>query len=166
MSVILHFKHFFTFTHVFQIISKVKFIKQHFGNFFLLLAGLIFSAHIVVPHHHHNEQICIGGSYCHSDIFAHSHNSCSQNHQHKGDNTNTCVFQQSYTLPANSGRYDIDSDINSTDLLSPDHLFTVIFKFTENPVEVAKIKATPPDISLPSYTFSPASSGLRAPPAV
>jgi hypothetical protein len=144
----------------------VKNIKQHIRNFFLLLAGIILAVHVVVPHHHHNEQICLGGSHCQSEIFPHSHNSKFPVHDHDGNKTNTCVLQQTFTLPVNQGKYDAGCDLNCVDNHSHDFIFIILFSQAERPITVIANVTAPPDIVSVWDDFIPISSGLRAPPTV
>lgn len=162
---LLLYKHFFTFVVIGER-YKVKTTIRNIGNLFLFLAGIVFAIHIVVPHHHHNEQICLGGSFCHSDVFPHNHHSDSANHQHAGDTANNCILQQTFTLPVNHGKDDIGCDLDCPDNHSHDYTLILLFSNSEQPVPVITAVVSPPDFDSGWQDFIPTSSGLRAPPTV
>ncbi len=140
-------------------------VNRKLAIFFVLLANIILLAHAIVPHHHHHEQICFQGSLCNSNV-PHTHHTNFPVHEHDGNKTNTCILQQTFTLPVNSGKYDSDCDLNCATNHLPNYLFAVLFCHDEQPDPEIGITPMPPETFSVWHDFIPTSSGLRAPPTV
>jgi hypothetical protein len=69
-------------------------IKRKTAAAFLVLAGILFLAHAVVPHHHHGNLICYAKSHCEGEDPAGNHESSPDNHHHDNDGCDVhCILK-------------------------------------------------------------------------
>ena len=80
----------------------------------MLLAGIVFLAHAVIPHHHHHEKIYRVSSPDQS--CSEEHENASSNNKHNSTDANHCfVLHQIFTIPSNQVKQEVKSfDITYT----------------------------------------------------
>lgn len=143
-------------------------IKRTAATSFLLLAGILFLGHAVVPHHHHGNFICFAKSHCTGEEPDENPCSSPDNHHHDGgDGTDQCLLKDPAIVSSNQ----------------PGHFFKIPDKKISQPwndnltTGLQVYEPASPDsglwlsLSEPPGTFlhsslSLPSSGLRAPPMV
>jgi len=143
-------------------------VKRTAATAFLMLAGILFLAHAVVPHHHHGNRICFVKSHCANDDLSDDHRTGSDNHTHDGeDGSAVCIFKDPAVVSSNQLTYGLKFVIQNTS--QPGfHAFHPVrlndTRILHNPV----IAYFDPVYRTGYFYTSPslASPGLRAPPAV
>jgi len=141
---------------------------KHTAASFLLMAGLLFLGHAVVPHHHHGNLICFIKSHCTGEEPAGDHGSSPDNHHHDGeDGDGHCVLKDPVVVSSNqltAGLKLIDKKCSQP---WGENLFVGLqANETGSPgTKLLYSLSAPPAIFLYS-SLSSHSSGLRAPPTV
>lgn len=138
-------------------------IKKLTAFSFILIANLVLLAHAVLPHHHHEQQVCIERTHCVEDVTIHSLNS-TDNHQHDGSDSTTCVLKQAVIIPSSQTRF-----INNCDNCSDNHIHDYIILSNlgyEHTQFVSEIVTHIPEFPSFYTTFVTPTLGLRAPPTV
>jgi hypothetical protein len=142
-------------------------IKRTVATAFLILAGLLFLAHAVVPHHHHGNLICFTKSHCDNDNPGHDQGPAPDNHHHDGDEgSGHCVLKDPAVVSSNQ----ITAGLKFIDKKSGQpgddniHYCLPVYTAIISVPELWSSLQSPPHASL-YHSFSTASAGLRAPPA-
>ena len=77
-------------------------IKRTLATAFLMLSGILFLAHAVIPHHHHGNRICFVKSHCANDDPEGDQGNKSDNHTHDGeDGSAVCIFKDPAVVSSN-----------------------------------------------------------------
>lgn len=143
-------------------------IKRAAAISFLILAGLLFLGHAVIPHHHHGNLICFVKSHCSGEEPAGDKGSTPDNHHHDGeDGTDQCLLKDPAIVSSNQTGESIkliDQKISQPgkgNLINGLHVNEPLAPAADLWYSLS----APPDIFPYSSPSSP-SSGLRAPPTV
>ena len=143
-------------------------IRRTAAKAILILAGILFLAHAVVPHHHHGNLICFVKSHCDNDGTGNDHGNTPDNHNHDCENgTGHCVLKDPVIVSSGhhaTGLKFIEKKFTQS---GDDNLQNSL------PVNVANIQAhdlqksfSSPPVKYFYNSLASASLGLRAPPAV
>lgn len=137
-------------------------IKRIAAYVFVYLASLGFLTHAFIPHHHHRNILCTESSHCNNNNGVHDVNAPADNHQHDGNGTINCLFEQAIIVPLKEGRN------NNGESCSPhhSHFLQVALHTAGNEAlhPVSDIAAFIPDVPFSFTSCIAASAGLRAPP--
>jgi hypothetical protein len=77
-------------------------IKRTTAASFLILAGILFLGHAVVPHHHHGNLICFVKSHCTDEYPAGDHGSSPDSHRHDGqEGPDQCLLKDPVIVSSN-----------------------------------------------------------------
>jgi hypothetical protein len=143
-------------------------IKRKAAASFLILAGMLFLGHAVVPHHHHGNLVCYVKSHCDGEYPAGKSDSGPDNHHHDNEDCeNHCVLKNPVVVSSNQAGSGLKiTDLSGSQTWSDNHIAGLQANQTGLPdTDLLHSISVPPVIFLyPS--LSSHSPGLRAPPTV
>jgi hypothetical protein len=143
-------------------------IKRRAAASFLLLAGILFLGHAVVPHHHHGNLICFVKSHCTDEYPAGGHSSSPDSHHHDGqEGPDQCLLKDPVIVSSNQTGASLKiTDLKGNQLLS-DNIFAALQANEPGLPATCLVQSlsAPPDIFL-YHSLLSRSLGLRAPPVV
>ena len=143
-------------------------IKRTTAYIFIILAGILFLAHAVIPHHHHDTQICLVIKHCTNEHLTDEPGSDGKSHSHDGDNnSDQCVLKAPVVLSLNQNKTDFYFYNHSSDNSGHDGIYYAIVNSTNElkiPVLSTFFFEHSEDYSYSSLVSN--SLGLRAPPVV
>ena len=147
---------------------REKMIKRTAAASFLLLAGIIFLGHAVVPHHHHGNLICFVKSHCTDEYPAGDHGSSPDSHHHDGqEGPDQCLLKDPVIVSSNQ----TGAGLKITDLKGSQPFSESLFACLKTDDPWLQATDLLHSLSLPPVIFhylslSSCSPGLRAPPIV
>lgn len=145
-------------------------LKRTTAYTFIILAGLLFLAHAVVPHHHHDNHICFVKKHCANDNLKDDHgtNDKSHSHSHDGDNdSDHCILKAPVVLGFNQNRTDFHFNNISSDNSGHDGIsYVIVDSTTELKIAVLSNLVFERSENCSFSSLVPDSSRLRAPPFV
>ena len=132
----------------------------------IVLSGIVFLAHTLIPHHHHDKQVCIETDHCANHTQAYACDQEEPGHQHDSQNNPKpcCVGE---FVPVLSKSTNKSSNYqNSGHNNYPDFTCLLLHDNSRIPAPLAKVFDYEPEF-VPFYTsLVCVSVGLRAPPVV
>jgi hypothetical protein len=143
-------------------------IKRTTAYTFIILAGLLFLAHAVIPHHHHDNNICFVNKHCTNDNLKDEHGTNGKSHSHdEDDNSDHCILKTPIVLPVNQN----NTDFNFSNRPNGNTGHDCFYYASLNSATLLKIPVLSPFIFEQSENFTYSSLvsdsvGLRAPPVV
>ena len=143
-------------------------LKRVSALFFIPLASIVIFANVIIPHHHHKSEVCIVISHCETDKESDKHNTDGHEHEHDGDNnTQHCVINQVFILPANQVKQEIKSLDFSDNIFSSDQFHANLINKNFNSLAPLILFNTQSSLLSSSYChFVQNGLGMRAPPIV
>lgn len=142
----------------------MKFRSEHIGFLLLLIAGLLFIAHAIVPHHHHVHQVCIESYDSQDHKSEHSHANEEQNDQNNNPGNGNCIFNQFIVLPGNQMKNECDCSF-ITSLHFHNYAFIIADDLISRLHPVFWKTQFSPDATVHYTSLKTNSLGMRAPPA-